>query len=142
MPSTAGLVDRARPKTLKNIVRPLGLKQAPASSELLRRFTASSNASPPGISPITRLTGSIPGASGCRSGHARRVVLAHDQAAARRDRQVVRRVQRGAGRRLVDERERAVAAAAGPVGPDLAEALGKPAVRSPFLTSPPPVETK
>ena len=47
IPSTEASSKRVRPKMLKNSVRPLGLKQQPASSEALSTLTASSNASPP-----------------------------------------------------------------------------------------------
>ena len=46
IPSIGSSLKRVRPKTLKKSVRPLGLKQAPASSDSLSTLTASSNASP------------------------------------------------------------------------------------------------
>ena len=55
------------PKRFTNIVRPDGLKQAPASSLELSRLTANSKASPPGEIPIRRFGLMRPGARGCVS---------------------------------------------------------------------------
>jgi hypothetical protein len=96
IPSISDPAKVERPKMLKNMVRPLGLKHAPASSEPLSMLTANFERLAAGRQPDQPVDVREAGCQLVGVGVGRRgIVLAHDQAAARRHGDVVGHGGRG-----------------------------------------------